>query len=151
MEFKKLLEDLNKKYKLEKIDEDRYKILHGNDSIEISPLMDVTADEIDKIFGISEDYVLGDFGNIGSDDLNPSFGIGNKLKIKRREPKGMFAGPNSELFNTKKQGKKSDNEDDEDSNPMVKKDPITPAKNWKKGFEPDPDHFKKDNGGTGFF
>lgn len=141
--FDKLVDKLRERYDVKKISEDTYSVSNGERSIEIHKSDVYDPAEIDRFFDGTH-RAIGDFGHVGEDDLFPDFGTRNVFHRKRATPRGPLVGPGSSIFRPVEEDRHDSSE--EESNPLVRIDPITPSRRRRKGFEPDPDHFKKPDG-----
>lgn len=137
MKFNKLMNILKERCNAERMPDGTYVISNGDNHVRIHE------EELHSKFDINKlledlDLPTEDFGHVGRDDLFPNTSEISMGKIGRRHPKGSFMDP-SPFSSPFRQSP-----EDEDSNPLVIIDPITPSRNKKDSFEPDPDNYNPD-------
>lgn len=137
MDFNKLLDTMRQRYRVEETSDDTYVISNGTRSAVLRRSDTHGPPDLDSLL-----HALGppirDFGHVGRDDLLPDTRGLDISDTRRRRPKGSLADPS--IF----QSPSKHASEDDDSNPLVNIDPITPSRNKKDSFEPDPDHYKPD-------
>ncbi|ADM12021.1 uncharacterized protein Eint_080870 [Encephalitozoon intestinalis ATCC 50506] len=137
MKPNKFLDTLKAKYNVERIPDGTYVVSNGDRRVKIheSELCDQLC--INRIFDLLGSPLAG-FRNVGRDDLFPDTEEISVLRTVRKHPRGSLADPS--IFRLPS-GRPSE---DEDTDPLINIDPITPSRNRKDSFEPDPDHYKPD-------
>jgi hypothetical protein len=142
MNFDELLRKIGKKYRVEKKSDTRYSVFGDSDVLELNRSKLYDYDEIDAALS-----KRGRLGSVGRDDLHLRFDSGAPQRLKE-EPKGAFVDPKSDIFKPK--GTTDPGGSSSEENPFIRVDPIAPRKGDKRGFEPDPNHLKKDGFGPDF-
>ncbi|AFN83507.1 hypothetical protein EROM_080890 [Encephalitozoon romaleae SJ-2008] len=137
MKFNNLMDILKEKYNVKRMSDGTCVISNGNNHVKIHE------EELNSSFDINKlleklDLPTEGFEHVGRDDLFPNTNGVNMGKIGKRHPKGSFMDP-SAFSSPSRQSPES-----EDSNPLVIIDPITPSRNKKDSFEPDPDNYNPD-------
>ncbi|CAD26398.1 hypothetical protein [Encephalitozoon cuniculi GB-M1] len=137
MEPDALLDMLRERYRVERAPDGTYLVSNGGKTVRIYESKAFSQPDVDGLLdrlGPPE----GDFGHVGRDDLFPDMRGISVAKTRRRHPRGSLVDPS--IFRSPPKH----SEEDEDSNPLINIDPITPSRNRKDSFEPDPDHYKPD-------
>lgn len=144
MKFSKFLETMKDKYNVRKLSKGRYSISNGERDIEVHESNTYDPTEIDQFLS-GMGPAIRYFGHVGQDDLFPDFRRRDILRSKRKI-KGSYVDPSSDIFHSVGGSSSSD----DSTNPLINVDPITPSRKNKRGFDPDPDHYKKPDGGSKF-
>ena len=137
MEFSKLLDAMRERYCVDEAPDGTYTVSNGTRSVVLSSTEPHSPSDLARLARALGSPV-GRFAHVGRDDLLPDTRGLDVSDTRRRHPEGSLMDPS--IFESPRRWPA----EEDDSNPLINIDPITPSRNKKDSFEPDPDHYKPD-------